>query len=251
MSENISQNDDLLFYSTISFCSNHKLDPELLKLIENGSYNLIVTGTLGVGKTTAIKLINNILKYNHISVKSYLEYINYNNVGQEIFQMKMNGEVSAFTFQNYILDIWNDILKKNDFKHSKGINIFERLPYDAVYCFSKKEHDEGNITDDEYELIIQRYKRLINEHAMFEYTSDIKYSRLINNDMTRTIVEIFNIIKNDIEQGIKNRCICLDIDDKELYYERLGIRNRTNEDKYTQKILGEYKDYYYNSFINK
>ena len=166
MSEN--NNDDLLFYSTISYCINNSslIDP---KLFENVHYNLIITGTLGVGKTTTSKLINNILKYKHIMVHMYLEYINYNKVGQELFEMKMNDKVSPFTFQNYILDIWDDLLTEHDFKNSKGINIFERLPYDAVYCFSQKEYLNGNMTKDEYETIINRYRAIINKHEMFEY----------------------------------------------------------------------------------
>jgi hypothetical protein len=247
MSENSNNNDDLLFYSTISFCANNHnvIDP---KLFDNIHYNLIITGTLGVGKTTAIKLISNILKYNRIPVYKYLEYINYNNVGQELFQMKMNDKVSAFTFQNYILDIWDDLLTENDYKHSKGINIFERIPYDAVYCFSQKEYQNNKITSDEYDLIVKRYKYIINKHNMFEYSDDIKYTKLINNDISKTINDIFDIIIEDIKNGITKRCICLDIENKELYYSRLGIRNRTDEDKYTKQVLDEYKEYYSNKF---
>ena len=247
MTENPSFNDDLLFYATISFCKGHHNIPDL-KLLENANYNLIVTGTLGVGKTTAIQLINYILKYNHIPVTRYLEYINYNNVGRDLFQMKMNNKVSAFTFQNYILDIWDTLLTENNYKNSKGINIFERIPYDAVYCFSQKEFENGNITSDEYSMIIERYKYIINKHNMFEYSDEIKYTKIINNDINDTIIEIFNIISNDIKNGITKRCICLDIEDKDLYYSRLGIRNRTDEDKYTRQVLDDYKKYYVNKF---
>ena len=247
MSENTSFNDDLLFYSTISFCTNHHniLNPELFKNIH---YNLIITGTLGVGKTTTIKLISNILKYNHIPVTRYLEYINYNNVGRDLFQMKMNNKVSAFTFQNYILDIWDTLLTENNYKTSTGINIFERIPYDAVYCFTQKEFQNNNITTDEYNLIIERYKYIINKHNMFEYSDDIKYTKNINNDINNTIDEIFKIINDDVKNGITKRCICLDVEDKDLYYSRLGIRNRTDEDKYTIEILDDYKKYYVNKF---
>ena len=247
MSENPSFNDDLLFYSTISFCTGQHNMPDL-KLLANAHYNLIITGTLGVGKTTIISLACNILKYNHIPVNRYLEYINYNNVGRDLFQMKMNKKVSAFTFQNYILDIWDTLLTENDYKNSIGINIFERIPYDAVYCFSQKEHETGNITDSEFNLIVERYKYIINKHNMFEYSDDIKYTKIINNDISETIGELFNTIITDIKNGVTKRCICLDIENKELYYERLGIRNRSDEDKYTRQILNDYKKYYSNKF---
>ena len=247
MTENPSFNDDLLFYATISFCRGHHNIPNL-ELLKSKQYNLIITGTLGVGKTTTIQLVNYILKYNHIPVNRYLEYINYNNVGRDLFQMKMNQKVSAFTFQNYILDIWDTLLTENDYAHSTGINIFERIPHDAVYCFSQKEYQNGNISESEYSIIVERYKNIIKKHGMFEYSDDIKYSNIINNDINDTIDEIFKIITEDIQKGVTKRCICLDIKDKELYYSRLGIRNRTDEDKYTQQVLNDYKKYYSSKF---
>lgn len=242
-----TNNDDLLFYSTISYCINNHdlLTPELFKNIH---YNLIITGTIGVGKTTILKLIDNILKFKRITVHKYLEYINYNHVGQDLFQMKMNNKVSAFTFQNYILDIWDNLLNENEYSTSKGINIFERIPYDAVYCFSQKEYQNGNITKNEYDIIIERYKNIINKHNMFEYDNTVKYSKINNDDIIKTITDIFNIIIDDVKNGITKRCICLNIDNNNVYYSRLGIRNRTDEDKYTQKILEDYKTYYSSNF---
>ena len=57
--------------------------------------------------------------------------------------MKMKNEIPAFTLQSYILNIWNTLLNQND-NNNSYFNLFERLPYDALYCFSKKELDDKN-----------------------------------------------------------------------------------------------------------
>ena len=237
---------NLFIKAVISYISKNQnlINPDLFK---NVAYNLIITGTVGVGKSTTLQLTTDILEYYQIPVNKYPEYITYNKTGQKLFEMKMNNEISAFTFQNYILDIWETLLIKNNFKNSIGINIFERLPYDAVMCFAKKEFENGNISQDEFDIIYKRYLKIIDEYKMFDYSATEKI-KIYNNDINDTINNILNVIINDIKTGINYRCICLDIEDKELYYHRLGIRNRTAEDEYTKTILDEYRSYYKDNF---
>jgi dephospho-CoA kinase len=213
-------------------------------MFKNKKYNLIITGTIGVGKSTVLQLISDILEYYSIKINKYPEYITYNQTGKLLFEMKMNNKISTFTFQNYILDIWDTLLTENDFKNSKSINIFERIPYDAVYCFSEKEYSKGNLSKAEYGMILTHYESILHKHNMFEYSDQFKFSRINNDNINHTISTIINTIIDDINNGHEYRCICLSVDDKNEYYKRLGIRNRTSEDKYTCQILDEYSDYY-------
>jgi len=233
---------NLFIKAVISYISNNQ---ELInpKLFKNRKYNLIITGRPCVGKSTILQLISDIFEYYDIKINKYPEYITYNKTGQKIFEMKMNNEVSAFTFQNYILDIWETLLNKNDFKNNTGINIFERLPYDAVMCFSKKELENNKMTEEEFDMIYKRYLKIIDKFEMFDYSKTEKI-KIINDDINKTISNILNIIINDIKKGIKYRCICLDVANNEIYYSRLGIRNRTAEDEYTKNVLDEFKNYY-------
>jgi len=240
--------DKNLFIKTIiSYISNNQniIKPELFK---DKKYNLIITGTIGVGKSTILQLISDILEYYDIKINKYPEYITYNKTGQLLFEMKMNNKISTFTFQNYILDIWDTLLTENNFKHSKNINIFERIPYDAVYCFSDKEYLKGNLTKDEYKMIITHYNDILQKHNMFEYSDQIKFSKIVNDNINQTISDILNIIISDIENNITHRCIYLTVNNEDEYYKRLGIRDRNGEDKYTCQILNDYQRYYEQNF---
>lgn len=244
-----------------SFCKEINLSNELIDYVFKNfndcefnvtNYNLIITGTIGVGKSTVSQILSNVFERNNIKVCKYPEYIAYKydglEMGQKLFEMKMNGLISTFTFQNYILDIWETLLKDNKFNNPNNkINIFERIPYDAVYYFSKREFDNNNLTEWEYKTIIGRYEVIKQKYNLFEY-SETKQIKIVNDNSVKTAVDIINIIKDDLNKGIKNRCVCLIITDDDKYRERLNIRDRTCEDSYTTKLLNDYKQLYESLF---
>lgn len=246
------------------FCNNNSWISDIVKFISDEGnvvidkdlfnskkYDLIITGTIGVGKSTILQFLSEIFKYNNIDYISYPEFITYEyegqEIGQKIFEMKMKNIISTFTFQNYILDIWNRQLIENDFKNSNKINLFERIPYDAVYCFSKKEYENGNLSKLEFDTIIQRYEKMSNEFNLYNY-DDIKCIKVENNNSIKSICEIIKIITDDLKSEVKSRCICLKISEDDEYYNRLNIRNREGEDKYKMQTLENFRNYYDETF---
>lgn len=233
--------------SVVSSCIVKYQDKLDARMFDNKPYNLIITGTIGVGKSTILQLISEIFAAHHININRYPEYINFNKLGQKLFEMKMHNEVSTFTFQNYVIDVWDTLLTQNHYHTSNGINIFERIPYDAVYCFTKQEYENGSLTDDEYKMIEYRYHDIISRHDMFDYSDPrLKHVRVINDDIIQTIGQILDYIISDISHDVFGRVICLDVKD-DIYYTRLGIRGRTAEDEYTKNVLTKYRDYYRHS----
>lgn len=246
------------------FCNNNVWISDIVQFIndsgtinikaenfENIKYDLIITGTIGVGKSTLLQFLSEIFKYNNINFCSYPEFITYEyrnkNIGQDLFEMKMKNIISTFTFQNYILDIWDKLLSENKFSESNSINLFERIPYDAVYCFSKKEFENGNLNKDEYEIIIKRYEKLCEKYNLYDYDK-VLISNLENNNVIKTACEIIKIVVDDISKGVQSRCICLKVSNDDTYLNRLNIRNRDGEDKYKIDTLTKFKDYYNNKF---
>lgn len=218
---------------------------------KNVKYDLIITGTIGVGKSTLLQFLSEVLKYNNINFCSYPEFITYEyknkNIGQDMFEMKMNNIISTFTFQNYILDIWDRLLSENKFNESNTVNLFERIPYDAVYCFSKKEFENGNLSKSEYNLIIERYNEMCKKYNLYDYTNVISCN-LENNNIIKTVCEIIKIMLDDISKGVMSRCICLKVSNDDAYFNRLNIRSREGEDKYKVDNLTKFKNYYNDLF---
>lgn len=219
----------------------------LVTLYKDISYNIIITGSVGVGKSTVAQLIYEILKELYNNVKIYPEYINqtFNNIpiGSLMLDAKVNNLISADTFQNFVLDIWEHQLKNNEFKKNNTINILERLPEDAVTCFTKESYDNGNMSTLAWNNINHRLQ-LITEKYNVPSSMNCEF-KLINNNgkLTETIQNIINVICDDIKNGVRNRLFGLIIDD-EKYINRIIERGRLSELNTDLTIFKHYNEYY-------
>ena len=202
----------------------------------NQTYNLVITGNIGVGKSTICELIKFMLKNESIKFNVYPEYITFNETGKMLLEMKMKNQISTFTFQNYILDIWKTIIKQNSTNQHNVVNIFERLPYDAMYCFATEEYKRNNISSDEYALLIKNYNSL----NCFNYDNCAKII-IENNDIIKTVNDVIETINSDQKNKITHRAITLTADN---IAERIKIRGRECEQEYTNEILNKYSKFY-------
>lgn len=228
---------------------------EAFKLIK--SYNLVITGTIGVGKSTICQILAKLFKYYspESKIKLYPEYINYGKkteketVGYKLFEMKKKDKINSFTLQTYIMDIWNDLFKENEYTNYDSFNIFERLPCDAVYCFAQYEYTIGAINEDEFKILEQKNKRMIEKYKLFSY-DDTCISIIENVQMTDTVKEIIKIIIDDIENGIMNRTICLHINNINTYLDRIDTRGRKGETADLDDCVNFYYQYYKQTFMS-
>lgn len=217
-------------------------------------YNLVITGSIGAGKSTISQILTLVLK-NYCNVIMYPEYIsiNYKNrpIGNDIFDMYMDKKITASTFQNFVIDIWKLIFEENGYNNVRDnmvINIFERLPHDAVFCFTKEQVGK-KITNEEYETILTKYYNL--EKTGIPTYNDCCLKKISNDSkIYKTIVEILKVICDDIKNNSNiTRVIGLTVSEDKFMH-RIIQRGRESEENYDLDILTHYNNYYTDLYEN-
>lgn len=198
-------------------------------------YILSITGPIGSGKSTLIKSLKQYLSktYKVITIPEYID-------GDPIFGLEMlkrfiNGSISSLTFQSYILDYYSNILKDI----SSEIVLIEKLPYDSVYCFGSVAVKNKQLTQQEFDVLVNKLELL--KLDLPTYKSNLK---VLNTDSLSNILnKSINIINEDLNNGITKRAIYLKCN-LEVCKERIMLRNRSGEDKYSPEYLQQIIDFY-------
>ena len=233
----INKNFDLKNLSTV------------IKNTKSKRYNLVITGSIGVGKSTISQILSIILK-DICLVNTYPEYIsvNYKNrpIGQDIFDMFMNKKISAATFQNFIIDMWIMMFKENKYDElgdKLTINVFERLPHDAVYCFAREQVGKS-MTEYEFQTIVDKYDDLVDalDIPVYENCNLQKVSN--DSQIPDTIIKILNIILSDLKCDVETTRVIGLMISEDKYKQRIQQRGRESEEKYEDTTLSHYDEYY-------
>ena len=198
-------------------------------------YILSITGPIGSGKSTLIKSLKQYLSktYKVITIPEYID-------GDPIFGLEMlkrfiNGSISSLTFQSYILDYYSNIIKDI----SSEIVLIEKLPYDSVYCFGSVAVKNKQLTQQEFDVLVNKLELL--KLDLPTYKSNLK---VLNTDSLSNILnKSINIINEDLNDGITKRAIYLKCN-LEVCKERIMLRNRSGEDKYSPEYLQQIIDFY-------
>lgn len=198
-------------------------------------YILSITGPIGSGKSTLIKSLKQHLSktYKVITIPEYID-------GDPIFGLEMlkrfiNGSISSLTFQSYILDYYNNIIKDI----SSEIVLIEKLPYDSVYCFGSVAVKNKQLTQQEFDVLVNKLELL--KLDLPTYKSNLK---VLNTDSLSNILnKSINIINEDLNNGITKRAIYLKCN-LEVCKERIMLRNRSGEDNYSPEYLQQIIDFY-------
>ena len=98
--------------------------------------------------------------------QSYRRYNN-DNIGNTILDLRKQGVIDTETLQHFVLDIWNYQLEKNNFVQGNTINILERLPDDAIYCFSKEAYEQNIISQESYFNLCIKYQNIFHQHIIW------------------------------------------------------------------------------------
>ena len=219
-------------YAEADFSCNHK-------------YNLVITGSVGSGKSTRLQSLTYLLKQNDIAHCNYPEYLRAVDpiFAGQLLNEKMQGNVSTMTLQSFVLDSWETLLKNNK-DNNANINIYERCVDDSVFCFSNFAHLVGDLTDIELLSLFNRMEAINKKHNLPSFTSsDRHFTMITSDDLNNNLLQILGIILEDLKAGITNRIIGLHTTVEESM-RRIAVRNRSGEDKYSEKTITKYVNHY-------
>ena len=242
-------------------------------------YNLIITGSIGMGKSTLLESIHNCLNYNNINHYSFPEFVmtNYSNINisETLLEMKLKGILSGITTQNYILDIWEYNLKKYEMYKNKisrnNIVLWDRTPEDvgiftkALINYEKYKNiklnnhainsDENEFNTQCYNNIIERGDKIMKKYNIkkysIEYNNKPCYVSMIRGNIDLMLISVLNIIKDDIEKNLTNNRIIHLKTDRLYQHKNIQNRNRGGEDNYYDKpLIDSDNEYTLIDFIN-
>ena len=207
---------------------------------------IVITGGVGVGKTTSINRLAEILTSENIPFKVVPEYLQGDIHGIEMLNGFLNKTIPSFDFQYYILNFYDRFLENLEVV-PETILIFERIPDDSITCFANKWNKSGQITNTEL-IELYNYSAEIatkyNLPSYFTINSNNENSfSIVKSDNTETIVsQVFHdIIKN----GNKNiSLICL-YNTPEECFRRIHKRGITSEiEHYTLEDVQTFNKHY-------
>ena len=242
-------------------------------------YNLIITGSIGMGKSTLLESIHNCLNYNNINHYSFPEFVmtNYSNINisETLLEMKLKGILSGITTQNYILDIWEYNLNKYEMYKNKisrnNIVLWDRTPEDvgiftkALINYEKYKNiklnnhainsDENEFNTQCYNNIIERSDKIMEKYNIKKYSIEDNnkpcYVSMIRGNIELMLISVLNIIKDDIEKNLCNNRIIHLKTDRLDQHKNIQNRNRGGEDNYYDKpLIDSDNEYTLIDFIN-
>lgn len=242
-------------------------------------YNLIITGSIGMGKSTLLESIHNCLNYNNINHYSFPEFVmtNYSNINisETLLEMKLKGILSGITTQNYILDIWEYNLNKYEMYKNKisrnNIVLWDRTPEDvgiftkALINYEKYKNiklnnhainsDENEFNTQCYNNIIDRSDKIMEKYNIKKYSIEDNnkpcYVSMIRGNIDLMLLSVLNIIKDDIEKNLCNNRIIHLKTDRLDQHKNIQNRNRGGEDNYYDKpLIDSDNEYTLIDFIN-
>lgn len=209
----------------------------------NESINIIISGSVAVGKTFIEQsIISSIKQLETYSMNIYPEFIqdittlDNDPFALKILENRFKDNISPLTFQNFILDKWERNIKYNKDKKA-DINIFERLPDDAVEVFAK-----NSLTEIEYatqiEKLSQFSKDIISYKTMKkDETIWIRYENSLNKPISPFLLQLVGIIKTG---NYKN--IVIEVQSPSIY-ENYQYRNRKEEFYTPDQLISLYENY--------
>lgn len=151
--------------------------------------HLIITGSVAVGKSHIQSLIEGV----HPRARVYHEFIYGDPTALEILRRRFTGQVSQLTFQTFILDKWIE-----ETKTAPGdINIYERLPDDAVEFFASSMKPEEYITQ---QTRLNNLRGLLPSYADMDESNCqwIIYDNVFGKSTARLFSLIEELLKSDV-----------------------------------------------------
>lgn len=216
------------------------------------NYNLVITGTVGSGKSTMCESLAYILNICNVNTNNFPEFLFIDDeLSKDILKKKINGYISTSTFQSYILDNWEKILTENQKKN--GLNLFERCVDDSVICFCNIANKNDDLTEIQLLSLFERLKNINKKYCIPSYfDKDIHFTEIQSSDLNFNLMQILDIINSDMMTNTTKRIIGLSVSDYDSRA-RIQSRARDGEDGYSMDIIKTFNSHYRKLFkyLNK
>lgn len=209
----------------------------------NINYSLVITGTVGSGKSTMCESLSALFSTINIHTNNFPEFLYINDdVSGSLLSKKINGQISVITFQNFVLDNWECILKQKGINNE--FNLFERCIDDSVLCFCNIANKNGEIADLELYSMYKRLRSINNIYNMPSYfDSEIHFTEIISGNLDFNVNQVLDIIESDLKNGIDKRIIGLSVSDFDSKF-RIKTRGRDGENSYDDNLIKRYNKHY-------
>lgn len=212
---------------------------------------VVITGGVGVGKTTLINRIYETNKYYNII--RIPEYIVGHKLGMRYLSDYLNKKISAYSFQHFILQYFDEFIPKifnEKYEASKkNVLLFERVPDDTITCFVNNQYKNNLLTHDEFYKLFSYSIEINKKYNLPTYFDYLNNFILLKSDdvayNTDIVLNRFNDLSNLLVGLYNTPKIC---------YNRMLQRGREAEkDNYTIQDIESFNNSYnklYEMFMN-
>lgn len=209
---------------------------------------VVVTGPVGVGKTT---ILTEICKHLNGNVKYMLvpEYIDVLPDATEKLAKYLKGELSSYNFQRYVSVYYIQYLERiaKDVTEDTVL-IFERVPDDALWCFIRMDQMKGLISPREHQHLSQLIARLNEYFNLPCYTKTNNQSALIIKSDELSINA--KVAADFIKDSSHTKIVIGLFNDVKICYDRVLKRARPGEDSYNFNGIFMFNQCYANMYKN-
>jgi deoxyadenosine/deoxycytidine kinase len=209
---------------------------------------VVVTGPVGVGKTTILSEICKHLdgKLNYRIVPEYIDVLP---DATEKLAKYLKGELSSYNFQRYVSVYYIQYLERiaKDVTEDTVL-IFERVPDDALWCFIRMDQMKGLITPREHQHLSQLIARMNEYFNLPCYTKTNNQSALIIKSDELAINA--KIAADFIKDSSHAKIVIGLFNDVKICYDRVLKRARPGEDSYNFNGIFMFNQCYANMYKN-
>ena len=188
---------------------------------------VIITGAVGVGKSTIIDSVKTYLNSTNVKWIYIPEYIDVKEDALDQLNKYLHKEISVFEFQSYIIRFYEEYLTSLTDITGEEILIFERGLSDAIACFSNLDYYHGHLTFEEFYELFQMARNVEDKFDMPSYfTNADRFFLPVKTKDPRSDGEIIGSVI--INRHVHNIVIGL-YNSAKTCYERMLVRNRPGE----------------------
>lgn len=123
---------------------------------------VIISGNIGSGKTTLFNVLKDKLKGECHFIPEYID--GDAKRGQTMLNDYLKGNLSAYDFQDYILDYYKSALAMMD--NCYHPSIIERSPIEGIEVFAKNDVMNGRLTEEEYNELHEKAEEIITPRSL-------------------------------------------------------------------------------------